>query len=245
MDQKEERLVVFVVCGQAKQNPDWLAIEWPLTVIVNGRQYITLLTSPSHLEELAVGFAFNKGLLTATGDIKSLVLKADRRQAELELAGNGVSAADLAAITCPTAVTDGFKDKGKTLSPDEIVDLMQEFSTSSALFKETGAVHAAALAGEGILVFREDVARHNAIDKLAGNLILAERDASSLCLLTSGRISAEVVRKAFRMGIGLLISRSAPTSLGVQMAEELGMTLVGFAREQRFNIYCNPWRVAI
>ncbi len=250
MDQKEERLVVSVVCGQAKQNPDWLAIEWPLTVIVNGRQYITLLTSPSHLEELAVGFAFNKGLLTATGDIKSLVLKADLRQAELELAGNGVSAADLAAITCPkgahcSAVTDGIKDKGKPLSPDEIVGLMQEFSTSSTLFRETGAVHAAALAGEGILVFREDVARHNAIDKLAGNVILEGRDVSSLCLLTSGRISAVVVRKAFRMGIGLLISRSAPTSLGVQMAEELGMTLVGFAREQRFNIYCNPWRVAI
>ncbi|MDD4657682.1 MAG: formate dehydrogenase accessory sulfurtransferase FdhD [Eubacteriales bacterium] len=236
MEQKEERLVVTVDRGQAKQNPDWLAIEWPLTIIVNGRHYITLLASPSHLEELALGFTFNKGLLAAKRDIKSLVLTANGRQAELEL--NRSSAVQASKCLEKPA-------GGRTLSAAQIVSLMEEFSAASALFRETGAVHAAALAGEEILVFREDVARHNAIDKLAGNLILAEGDATSLCLLTSGRISAEVVSKSCRMGIGLLISRSAPTSLGVQMAEEVGMTLVGFARGQRFNIYCNPWRVEI
>jgi FdhD protein len=237
LDQKEERLVLTVTGGQARENPDMLAKEWPLTLVVNGREHATLYASPANLEELAVGYAYNQGLLAAKGDIQSLMLVASRHQAVLKLTP---MPSTCSGLKCPEKLVGGIK-----LSPAQITGLMKDFSSASSLFRETGAVHAAALAGEGILVFREDVARHNALDKLAGNLVLEERDPAALCLLTSGRVSAEVVGKCRRMGIGLLVSRAAPTSLGVAMAEEAGITVVGFAREERFNIYCNPWRVEI
>ncbi|HOB35466.1 MAG TPA: formate dehydrogenase accessory sulfurtransferase FdhD [Bacillota bacterium] len=235
MDQKEERLVLSVSEGQAVEKPDWLAREWPLTIVVNGRRCTTLFATPADLEELAVGYAYNNGLLASKSDIRALALDAGGRQAVLELAPASAGEESLRRQG-----PGGFR-----LSSSRITGLMAEFSTASALFRETGAVHAAALAGDKILVFREDVARHNAIDKLAGNIVLEDRDPSRLCLLISGRISAAVVTKCRRMGIGLVISRAAPTSLAVAMAEEAGLTLVGFARGQRFNIYCNPWRVEL
>jgi FdhD protein len=233
LDQKEERQVVTVTSGQARERTDWLAIERPLTIFVNGRQYITLLSSGNHLEELSVGYAFNQGLLASKDDIRSL--SAYGEKVVLDLMVNPKS-----RLNCPKKLKAGIK-----LSPSQITSLMGEFSMASTLFQETGAVHSAALARETILVFGEDIARHNTIDILAGYIILEELNPASLCLLTSGRVSSSVVSKCHGMGIGLLISRSAPTSLAVEMAEEVGITLVGFAREQRFNIYCNPWRVEI
>lgn len=255
--EKVQRQIVTVVQGQAQARQDWLAQEWPLTIVVNGKQYITLLATPTNLDELAVGFALGDGLLNSQRDILSLRLSHDQGQVELELAGNVDLAARLAATRVLTTgcgkgsgyyrAVDSLKQKAVSatakMAPAEIVDLMQEFSRRSQLFAETGAVHAAALADSGIQVFREDVARHNAIDKLVGNVILENRDASAMCLLTSGRISSELVLKAARIGLGLLLSRSAPTALAVELAEGLGITLVGFIRGQRCNVYCNSWRI--
>jgi len=257
MDKKEQKQLITVVKGVASSVPDWLAREWPLTITINSRQYITLLTTPADLEELAVGFALGDGLLNYREDIISIRTSPDKKQVELELGGNVDLAARLAATRVLTTgcgkgshyfrAVDSLKQKpvqGKMqMTPEQITNLMREFGGSSTLFAETGAVHAAALAEDEIVVFREDVARHNAIDKLAGNVVLEGRDTSAMCLLTSGRISSELVLKAARIGIGLLLSRSAPTALAVELAEELGMTILGFIRGQRFNIYCNSWRV--
>lgn len=229
MDQKMERRVIVVSEGKRTEKMDLLATERPLTVSVNGRICGTLLASPGHLDELALGYAFNEGLLSGADDLFSLSFQEKDTWAEIEsknLPGGAGAPGDC------------------RFSPARIYSLMQEFSLASALFRETGGVHGAALAnGDGILIFREDVARHNAIDKIAGNLLLRGGKAGALALLLSGRISAQVVKKACRMGIGLVVSSGAVTTLAVDMAVAAGLTLVGFARDGRFNIYCHPQRV--
>lgn len=256
MEQKVQRQVITVNQSRAEENLDWLAQEWPLTVVVNKSPYVTLMATPANLDELAVGFALGEGLLNSRQEIRSLTLSPDKKQIELDLDGAKHVAKPGATRALTTAcgkgsayypVLDSLKQKppsgGCKLDPERIVKLMQEFSSNCALFSVTGAVHAAALATTDIQVFREDIARHNAIDKLVGNAILLDRDVDDMCLLTSGRISAELILKAARLGLGLLLSRSAPTALAVELADELGITLVGFIRGERFNIYANPQRV--
>jgi FdhD protein len=114
----------------------------------------------------------------------------------------------------------------------------------SDLFRSTGGAHAAALCEEGrVLVFKEDIGRHNAVDKVFGECLIKGIEADGKILLTSGRISSEILLKAVRRGIAILASRSAPTSLAVQFAEKAGMALVGFVRGRRMNIYSNAYRI--
>ena len=125
-----------------------------------------------------------------------------------------------------------------------IIDLMQEMGKRSELFRETGGVHSSALAREGTLVlFREDIGRHNAIDKIIGECLLSGIPFDDALLMTSGRITSEIARKAGIAGIPVIASRSAPTSLAIRMAEELDLTIVGFVRGKRMNIYTGDWRI--
>jgi FdhD protein len=115
---------------------------------------------------------------------------------------------------------------------------MKEFSQSSALFRETGGVHLAALVKNGkIRYFAEDIGRHNAVDKAAGKAILADDEPRDFLLYCSGRISSEIVRKAVRLGIKLIISRSAPTSEAIRLGWDYKVYLIGFARSEKMNIY--------
>lgn len=254
---KEQRQVINVNRGEVNSVADWLAEEWPLTLVVNGKQYITLLTTPEHLDELAVGFALGDGLLNGREDLVSVSVSSDRRQVKLALKGEVDLVSRLAVTRVLTTgcgkgsrfyrAVDSLKQHevtgGRVLSPERLTELMREFNGSSPLFAETGAVHAAALVRDEIEVLREDVARHNAIDKLAGYLTLNNKQGKDYVLLSSGRISSEFVLKATRMGVGTIVSRSAPTALAVDLATDLGVTVVGFVRGRRFNIYSHSWRV--
>jgi len=115
----------------------------------------------------------------------------------------------------------------------------------SRVFKATGGVHSAALCDtQNILVFSEDIGRHNAIDKIFGECILEDIPTDEHLIITSGRVSSEILLKVAKRSIPILISKSAPTNLGVRLADDLGITLIGFVRGERMNVYTNKWRVA-
>ncbi|HKZ56668.1 MAG TPA: formate dehydrogenase accessory sulfurtransferase FdhD, partial [Thermodesulfovibrionales bacterium] len=122
--------------------------------------------------------------------------------------------------------------------------LFKEFQQRSEIFRLTGGVHSAALSdGEKILVFAEDIGRHNAIDKIIGYSILEKIPFAGKLILVSGRLSSEIVSKCSRWGIPIVASRAAPTNLAIEIAETSGITLIGFVRGERINIYTNPQRI--
>jgi len=122
--------------------------------------------------------------------------------------------------------------------------MAKEFQQRSQIFRTTGGVHSAALCDtEGILVFSEDIGRHNAIDKIFGECILRDIPTDDHIIITSGRISSEILLKIAKRNVPILISKAAPTNLGISLANDLGVTLVGFVRGKRMNVYANEWRV--
>ena len=130
------------------------------------------------------------------------------------------------------------------ISPLEVFTLLKEFHHRSQIYRTTGGVHSAALCdAKSILVFNEDIGRHNAIDKIFGECIFRDIPTDDRIIITSGRISSEILLKVAKRNIPLLISKSAPTDLGVRLANDLGVTLIGFVRGERMNVYTNGWRV--
>jgi FdhD protein len=132
------------------------------------------------------------------------------------------------------------------LSPEAISALVQQLFESQALYRETGGVHTSMLSdGHEIVVAAEDIGRHNTLDKIAGLCLLRQKWPATRILITTGRISSEMLQKAARLRSPILISRTSPSSLSIEMANRYGITLVGYARRQRFNVYTHPGRVGL
>jgi len=132
-----------------------------------------------------------------------------------------------------------------TISSYEVVTLIGDFIQRSDVYKSTGGVHSAALCtSQKIILFSDDIGRHNAIDKIFGECLLMDIPVDDRMLLTSGRVSSEIVLKVAKRNIPILISKSAPTKMGVELAHNLGITLIGFVRGITMNIYSHPWRMS-
>lgn len=235
---------------------DLLVNEFAATIYLNGQELVTLLCTPEHLEDLAVGFLAGEGLLQRPADLEAV--SADYRQGQVWVSGRVSPAAEdktfmkrYLTTGCGKGTTffnwEQTGPLGRTLrlGPDEIEELMSSFQERSELFRRTGGVHSVALCrGREIVLYREDLGRHNALDKVIGCSWRQGIDLGECFLAASGRVSSEMLLKAVKVGIQLLISRSAATSLAVELAEQLGATVVGFARGGRFNVYCHPERIA-
>ena len=131
------------------------------------------------------------------------------------------------------------------ISTPEVLALVNEVQHRSQIYRATGGVHSAALCDtKDILVFSEDIGRHNAIDKIFGECILNDIATDDHIIITSGRISSEILLKVAKRNVPLIVSKSAPTNLGVRLADDLGVTLVGFVRGKRMNVYTHAWRIA-
>ncbi|MHB1125926.1 MAG: formate dehydrogenase accessory sulfurtransferase FdhD [Bacillota bacterium] len=237
---------------------DQLAQEAPLTIHLNGREMVTLLCSPQHLEELAVGFLFSEGLLRKKTDLVSVKIDESDGLAWVETTANSPIAEatflkryittgcgrGTSFYSLTDAIQEPVADTKMQLSVESILLLMENMQSRSVLYKETGGVHGCALCTpEELLLFREDVGRHNAADKISGRSLLDEIETSDKLLLTSGRISSEILGKAVRLGVPVLVSRAAPTALGLKLAQERGITVCGFARGRRINVYTHPQRI--
>ena len=237
---------------------DLVTREIALTIILNNRELVTLLCSPSDLKYLAVGFLSSEGLVKSTDEIKKITVDEQRGVVRVETeedkefanelifkrfitsgCGRGASFYSAADIQGQAKVESQI-----VISAIEVFSLVREFQRCSQIYRITGGVHSAALCDTtNILVFAEDIGRHNAIDKIFGQCLLENISTDEQMIITSGRISSEILLKVAKRNIPVIISKSAPTDLGVRLANDLGITLVGFVRGKRMNAYTNDWRI--
>lgn len=248
--------ILRVIKESQKQVEDTVVTEFHLTIVLNNRELVTLLCSPAKLEFLAIGFLYSEGLINSKDAIKDIVLDPERGvinvttkepikspedilSRRIIASSGGKGASPLSAIHHQSRI-----DSQIHISPPEVLNLIQEFVHNSELFAATGGVHGAALCDtKTILVFSEDIGRHNAIDKIFGECIVKDIPTHDRLLITSGRVSSEILLKVAKRNIPILISKSAPTNLGVKLANDSGITLIGFVREKRMNVYTHTWRL--
>ena len=235
---------------------DVVVEEAPFTIVIGKKELVTLLCTPQDLEDLARGFLFTSGLIKKADQIKKMLINKESWVADIKLsrkADEGMTFKRLYTSGCGrgtifyNAHDIMYRSKVKSglrIKSAEITALMSEFWKKSETYIKTGGAHSAALAdAKGMLVFREDIGRHNAVDKVIGSVLPKSNSLKDNVLLTSGRVSSEVLFKARKAGIPVIVSKSAPTDQAVKLARGMGITLVGFARGNRMNIYSGEERI--
>lgn len=240
---------------------DLVAVEEPLEIRIGGRNLAITMRTPGADDELAAGFLFTEGVLQACGEI-ACIDRVQNNIVDLKLVPGGevdlsrsernfyitssCGVCGKASIQMLESACALLPQNGLRISPRIVHDLPRTLRDAQPVFGRTGGLHAAALfdAAGHLLSLREDVGRHNAVDKLIGAEFLARRlPLHERILLVSGRASFELVQKAVRAGIPVMAAVGAPSSLAVQTALRFGMTLLGFVRDGRFNIYSAPGRI--
>ncbi|MDD5467254.1 MAG: formate dehydrogenase accessory sulfurtransferase FdhD [Anaerolineales bacterium] len=228
-------------------------VEAPVNLTVNGQVWLSFMCTPVDLEALAIGFLFNEGVIQSMDEV-ALVQPCD--------AGDNVDVWLTHAVEKPehwrhtSGCTGGITsvemkappvnqlNNGFSLSHTTIGVLITSLFEAQQLYRMAGGVHTSALSdGKEIIVSSEDIGRHNSLDKIAGHLLIEKLNPRRRILLTTGRISSEMLQKSARMGASIVISRTSPSSLSIQMAEEWGITLIGYAHRASFNIYTHPERI--
>ncbi len=259
MDNEVVKVPITRVSEEGLSNMDDVVVrEFPLTIIFNNQELVTLLCSPKNFNYLAAGFLFSEGLLSNKDEIKNILVDEQRGVVRIETDDSNTEATELIfkrLITsgCGRGVAFYSATDARTqpeiksqirISTNDVLSIAKKFQHRSEIFRTTGGVHSAALCNpDRILLFSEDIGRHNAIDKIFGECLLKDITTNDRLILTSGRISSEILLKVAKRNIPILVSKSAPTDLGVELANKLGITLLGFARGKRINIYANEWRI--
>jgi FdhD protein len=231
-------------------------IERAVTLTVNGEIWLTFMCTPVDLEALAVGFLFNEGQIESQGDIADIRVCSGEENIDVWLnrsiekpslwrRTSGCTGGVTGQSNSLTDTSPKFALKiGWSLSSDRINYLVGELYQDQHLYKQSGGVHTSALSdGDKLVLISEDVGRHNTLDKLAGKMLSQGLYLPQRIVLTTGRLSSEMLQKAYRLDAPIVVSRTAPTSLSIQLAEKWGITLVGYARRDRFNIYTHPHRI--
>lgn len=243
MTDGKEKLPIECLSAQDRQAAEDLVVrELGLTIILDGEELTTLRCSPAELEYLALGFLFSEGLVGGRDEVKGIAVDEQKGVARVEtgraqnkrrISPGATSTRKLTKIDSPLRVT-----------AVRVLALVRRFQDRSRLFRETGGAHSAALCSDKrILVFSEDIGRSNALDKVLGRCLLDGIPAADRIVITSGRVSSLTVLKVSSLAVPILVSRSAPTDLGVRLARDLGITLVGFARGDKMNVYTAGWRI--
>jgi len=234
----------------SEEAEDFIAIEKKLRAYINGREVITLYCTPLMIKELVIGLFLTEGILTSKIPKDKINVKYGNDIKVDITAGKDVLTEKMVTSRCLAGFTFDKKRKFKkvrddfSIATESLKDIFEEFHQKSELFRLTGCFHSAALSdGKKILAFAEDIGRHNAVDKVIGYSIFENMPFAGKLMLVSCRLSSEIISKCSRWGIPIIASRAAPTDLAVEIAEKSGVTLAGFVRGDRLNVYTNPQRV--
>ena len=240
--------------ADGEDSPDQVVVEEPLQIVVDGHPVAVTMRTPGHDAELALGFLLTEGVIRSAADVRKIDTESRDNHALVFLA-DGVEI-DLARLTrhvfsgsscgmCGKATIDAVTScrpplpAGPVFSKEVLLAAPDRLAAAQEIFSRTGGLHGVGIfAADGtMLVVREDIGRHNAVDKVLGHALGARLDLSGCFLLVSGRVSFEIMQKALAGGIPLVAAISAPSSLAVEFAEQSNQTLVAFLRPPRFRVY--------
>jgi FdhD protein len=252
--------------GRVSEVTDRVAVEEPLEIRLSGEPFQVLMRLPGLEKELAVGFLYTEGIIRNLAEITTLhfcgtgtdpllppnvvdIVLTDAAQAR-----TGRRHLEVAYSSCSLCAKEAVAEIRRKMEPVEsdltidcptLLALLDRLETSQVVFQKTGGTHGVALASPDGRVFltAEDIGRHNAMDKVIGRALLQRLDLTRMVALLSGRISFEMALKTARAGIPILAAVSAPTSMALALGQEMNVTLVGFARRDRLNVYTCPERV--
>jgi len=252
--------------GKLESLADVVVVEEPLEIRLKGEPFQVLMRLPGLEKELALGFLYTEGIVRELSEVITIHFcgtatdpmlppnvvdvtltdaaqsRVGRRHLEVAYSSCGLCAKEAVAEICQKVPPVA---SALTIDPDKLMSLMSRLTEAQIIFHQTGGTHAVALATPDGSVFlsAEDVGRHNAMDKVIGRALFERRNLGEMICLLSGRISFEMALKAIRAGIPILAAVSAPTTMALSLAQELNLTLVGFARDDRMNIYTHPERL--
>ncbi len=258
MDKRKSRAIVRYEKKSFSELERPIVQEYPLQLLVNDRELATLISSPHQLNFLVAGFLRLQGFVESLDDILSLGICADFGSARIRVKGEIPERLKPTLTSgCGTGISFNLSESlmklesnaaapGATFPPEAVLHLMKDLARQAENYSQHGGIHSAAVGdGEKLLLFAEDLGRHNTLDRIAGEALFKGIDLAGKMLVTSGRVSTEMIAKAARLGIALVASRTSPTDLAVELAAQAGITLVGYVRGETFEIYSHAERIAV
>ncbi|MCR6546889.1 formate dehydrogenase accessory sulfurtransferase FdhD [Dehalobacterium formicoaceticum] len=256
-----EITVIKIEGTDQKTERELVVVEKALTVYVNDQEFTTMVCSPGQEKELIAGFLSSEGMIQTPDQLVKTSLDQEKGLMWVETTGGSVLGETLflkryITSCCGKGKTSFYFANDARLTKEitsalkitsrDVSHYINLLESNSELFHQTGGVHSGAFASHGQLdsyVF--DIGRHNVLDKLYGHAFLNGIDLTQKAIVFSGRISSEILIKTGKMGCPILIGVSAPTELAINLAEELGITVIGFARNKRMNVYTHPERILV
>jgi FdhD protein len=232
--------------GRLREVKGEVVREQPLTVFVNGQKFLTLLCSPTKLDCLVVGYLWLEKVIGSVDEVRRLRVSEVDGRAEVELSRDvELPKERILTSGCGGGITFRIDPRlfprtasGLRVAPARLFERMKDLYLGATAYRTSRGIHGAALADpDRLLYVAEDVGRHNAVDKVVGEALLAGVSIRDRILLNTGRVSSEMLLKGARMGTPVVVSRTSPTEMAVSLAEQLGLTVVGYLRHDSFNLY--------
>ncbi|WP_410984013.1 formate dehydrogenase accessory sulfurtransferase FdhD [Bacillus cereus] len=246
--------------GSMKEAEDLVVTEFPVTVKINGQEFVTMVCTPEYIEDMVIGYLASEGVIRRYEDIKEIWIQDKEGYVHVKIDKLNPYHQNFQnkryITSCCGMSRQGFVFVNDALTakkmneirvkitPDDCIHFMNQLQDSATIFKDTGGVHNAALCDvNGFMLSRMDIGRHNALDKIYGYCLKNNVSIGNKIIVFSGRISSEILLKVAKIGCEIVLSKSAPTELALELAEDLRITTVGFIRNQSFNVYTCPERI--
>ena len=246
--------------GKKIEQTQWVIRERPVTLYLNDREIVTLLCAGHHLDELAAGFFYAEGFIVSPDDILGIDIDEEAGKVNLSAKGeasvterlwqkrtisSGCAKGSLFYFSLDALLSKPVKSDIR-ITPGQIIDRVEDLNRLSETYRRTHGVHNTALADpDKVILFREDIGRHNAVDMIVGHVFLHGIPLQDKMLITTGRLTSEMLIKAAKVNIPVVVSRNTATSLAVELAGSLGITLIGHARAGKFTVYNGQERIDV
>jgi len=225
-------------------------LEWELLVYVNLQHLVTILCTPTKLNYLVLGFLYSEGIISRMSDVMMMRVCEAESEVDVRLTNPEFQLPTKRTLTSGCGGGATFTTQGQmvnselVVTPAEVLSQMKLLLEQEELYHLSGGVHTSVLSdGRNVLVVTEDIGRHNTIDKIQGECLMRGISTKDQLILTTGRVSSEMLRKAARMQVPVVVSRHTPTGTAISIAQDLGITLIGQARGNRLSAYSHPERL--